>query len=532
MLDLYWGGPERRITGLTVRIIAINAFALLLLLIGIIYLSQYRTTLIEGSLKNFKSDAEMISNALSESLGAQDSQEYNLETTKRLVWRFSIISEGRIYVFDSKGNLMIDSDTLSESENISQFTRMEPEPFSAIRILKDLARFILVIIPTKKPLPEYKNISSTRAADYFDVPAALSGDLSITPWIKDDGIFLTGAVPLIKNGEITGAVMIARAGHDIQETLGDVWLSIFGIFIATLVITIFLSIYISNTIATPLKKLARAAEAVRIGRSKDTEIPDLSERKDEIGELSLVLRAMTHALWDRMDSIERFAADVAHELKNPLTSMRSAVETLNVVKKDKDREKLLGILNHDVERMDRLITDISSASRLDSELSREALVPVDLNALFKIVMERYDSPFIHNQNNVKVILDIPQAKSLQVWGLESRLFQVMDNLIANAISFSPAQGVVAITVSKARKTITITVEDQGPGIPENKLETIFERFYTERPEHEAYGKHSGLGLSICRQIVTAMGGNIFASNVFEDGKRVTGARFTVILNAA
>jgi two-component system sensor histidine kinase ChvG len=281
-------------------------------------------------------------------------------------------------------------------------------------------------------------------------------------------------------------------------------------------------------------------------KGREAEIPDFSYRRDEIGELSIVLREMTQALWDRMDSIERFAADVAHELKNPLTSLKSAVETVSIVKKDKDRSKLMEVISHDIERMDRLISDISNASRLDAELSRESLEKIDLRKVLNNLIDLHKSPLDRKAGETKKTSRTVKAASADVnltlndmseeenfvWGLETRLAQVFENLISNAISFSPAGGTVHVTIVPVRKRVVVTIEDEGPGIPENRLETIFDRFYTERPEHEDYGRHSGLGLSICKQIVTALGGQIFAENTKDEREKVTGARFTVILGRA
>jgi two-component system sensor histidine kinase ChvG len=250
---------------------------------------------------------------------------------------------------------------------------------------------------------------------------------------------------------------------------------------------------------------------------------------------------MTQALWDRMDTIERFAADVSHEIKNPLTSLRSAVETAAIVKNQKDREKLMGIIQHDVQRLDRLITDISNASRLDAELSRDEMENVDLYLLLHKLADAHKNPMersgLRDNFTGRSADESPQIRLITngtppifVRGNESRLAQVFENLISNALSFSPPRGLVTITLSLDKAYVRVTVDDQGPGIPENKLGAIFERFYSERPKHEAYGRHSGLGLSIAYQIVTAHGGRIWAENRQNNGDAVTGARFIVELD--
>jgi two-component system sensor histidine kinase ChvG len=355
---------------------------------------------------------------------------------------------------------------------------------------------------------------------------------------QEERIFLSAAAPLRIGDKVAGALLLTREASDIEEALGAVWIDVLKIFSITFVITIMLSIYLSNTIAQPLRRLARAAENVRTGRSDDREIPDFSGRKDEIGELSLVLRDMMAALWERMDSIESFAADVAHELKNPLTSLRSAVETASVVEKKTDRDKLFDIIKHDVDRLDRLISDISHASRLEAELSREDFQRFNLGEALRQLIDIYKNPLERDIKKGKgrarfhgVEIKIEETGDVYVWGLEERLMQVFQNLISNAVSFSPEKGLVLVHITPGNSHVRVTVEDQGPGIPENKLETIFERFYSERPQHEDFGQHSGLGLSICRQIVEAHRGQIYAENILGGGK-VTGAKFTVILNAA
>jgi two-component system sensor histidine kinase ChvG len=238
---------------------------------------------------------------------------------------------------------------------------------------------------------------------------------------------------------------------------------------------------------------------------------------------------MTQALWDRMDSIEHFAADVAHEIKNPLTSLRSAVETVARVKTPQDRDRLMEIILHDVQRLDRLISDISNASRLDAELSRDEMGRVDLRHLLES-LATFQRPLLQGSENGAVALKLP-AGEIVVRGNEGRLGQVFENLITNALSFSPNKAVV-VAVTLEKRLVIVSVEDEGPGIPESKLETIFERFYTERPKHEDYGQHSGLGLSIAKQIVNAHGGEIFAENRYDASRRVIGARFVVVLEAA
>lgn len=557
MLDLYWGGPERRITGLTLRIIAVNAIALVLLMVGTLYLGQYQRSLIETKLETFNAEVSLISASIAE--GAAD--EYNKRghtpydaTIKAfrlnearaapMIRRLSQAMQQRIYLFNENGEMISDSYKLSGPGGDVDIMPLPPpdKTLFTIKILKTMVRFILRTLPDRRILPTYPEIESLHAKDYPDANEAIQGESGFSAWHgKEGGIFLSAAAPLVKDGNIIGAVLLTREGYDIESGVGEVWLNILKAFIATLVITTMLSIYLSGVIASPLRKLANAAESVRRGKAHYTDIPDLSHRHDEIGELSIALRQMTHALWERMDMIERFAADVAHELKNPLTSMRSAVETAMIVKKKSDREKLLGIIKHDVERLDRLITDISNASRLDAELSRQELQRVDINALLLQLVDAYRDPLTRKDaagyegtntvvfNGVSITLESGPGPTL-VWGLEGRLQQVFQNLISNALSFSPNEGAIRIKITPDNRLVKVTVEDEGPGIPPGKLETVFERFYSERPQHESYGRHSGLGLSICRQIIAALDGEIYAENITGPGGQIKGARFSVVLN--
>jgi len=285
------------------------------------------------------------------------------------------------------------------------------------------------------------------------------------------------------------------------------------------------SVLLSRFIARPVLTLAEAADRVRSGRSGRETIPEMAERSDEIGDLAVSFSAMTTALYDRIDAIESFAADVAHEIKNPLTSLKSAVEMLTRAKDDASREKMMAIVRNDVKRIDRLITDISDASRLDAELSRELSEPVDLKHLLEAIVEVYGFTDLSERVPMQLALDLP--KGATVIGRDERLGQVIRNLIDNAVSFSPDGKPILITATADNGMARIVVEDEGPGIPPENLESIFERFYTERPQEHGFGKNSGLGLSIARQIVISTGGRIWAEN-----RDTGGARFIVELPLA
>jgi two-component system sensor histidine kinase ChvG len=291
------------------------------------------------------------------------------------------------------------------------------------------------------------------------------------------------------------------------------------------------SILLNNLIAQPVRMLARAADRVRLSRARAISLPQLAHRDDEIGDLTVSLEDMTQSLSERMDAIERFAADVAHEIKNPLTSLRSAVETLELVKDPAARERLMAILKNDIQRLDRLVTDISNASRLDAELSREDLRAVDLGRLMGEVVQLYQDT--SKPGEAQVTLSAPETlEPIMVSGREGPLGQLLRNLVDNARSFSPAGGEVRVKLERGRGEAVITVDDDGPGIPPDNLETIFERFYTSRPKGTAFGGNSGLGLSIARQVAEAQGGSIRAENRTEADGVVLGARFIVHLPEA
>ena len=279
-----------------------------------------------------------------------------------------------------------------------------------------------------------------------------------------------------------------------------------------------LSIVLASTIAGPVRRLADGAERVRRSIKARTALPDFSHRRDEIGHLSGTLHDMTDALYDRIEAIESFAADVAHELKNPLTSLKSAVETLPLAANDADRKRLIEITRHDVRRLDRLISDISDASRLDAELAREDAEPVDLENLLTTVVSVLNDTCKAGQPRIELtIQDVRGGEGgYTVSGHASRLGQVISNLLANARSFSPPGGHVRMIARRLDGEIEIRVEDEGPGIAPENLERIFNRFYTDRPDQDSFGQNSGLGLSISRQIVENHRGRIWAENIASD----------------
>jgi two-component system sensor histidine kinase ChvG len=347
---------------------------------------------------------------------------------------------------------------------------------------------------------------------------------------EEGGLVLSTAVPVQRYRQVLGALMLSLDGDEIDTAVREVRFEILGIFGFTLAVTVLLSLYLSGTITRPIQRLAQAAEQVRSNRHRRLHIPDFGDRRDEIGDLSRSLKAMTDELWRRLDAIEGFAADVAHEIKNPLTSLRSAVETAARVDDPERQKKLLAIIVDDVERLNRLISDISSASRIAAEISREEVARVDIGGLLGTLADIYGASE-EDRDGPVVRAELATPERLVINGHEGRLAQVLRNLIENALSFSPADGVVHLRARREEGEVVIAVEDDGPGLPEGKLEAVFDRFYSERPEGEKFGTHSGLGLSISRQIVDAHEGTIRAENRKDPAGRTLGARFLIRLPA-
>lgn len=387
-------------------------------------------------------------------------------------------------------------------------------------------------------LPLYKEPPGGNGSIYPEVMNALTGVRGAVVRVTEKGeLIVSVAVPVQRFRAVLGVLLLSTQAGDIDKIVHAERLAIIRVFGVAALVNVILSLLLSSTIANPLRRLSAAAIRVRRGGAKEREeIPDFSSRQDEIGNLSVALREMTTALYDRIAAIENFAADVSHELKNPLTSLRSAVETLPLARNEESKKRLMDVIQHDVRRLDRLISDISDASRLDAELARADAKKVDLEKLLGDLVE------ISRQirgSKKPVLLDFvvdrrdnPRA-SFIVSGYELRIGQIITNLIENARSFVPEQnGRIVVRLTRSRSTRCIVyVEDNGPGIQAEDIDRIFERFYTDRPEGEDFGQNSGLGLSISRQIAEAHGGTLRAENIAGKDGRISGARFVLSLPA-
>lgn len=543
-------GPRRRFSPLTRRILFLNMVPLLLLAASVLYLDDFRRGLIAAEMESLTTQGRIIAAALGEaavSIAESDDEEADdrlaPDASRQVLRRLVEPARLRARLYDYDGTMLADTRMLGSGSFAVDIDILLPPgtPPNVLQQALDTAIDLLTggIGPADLDLPLYRERAQTNARDYEEAVAALGGETGSV--IRRDGgghLSISVAVPVQRFRQVLGALQLTSDGLNVENSLRAVRRDILHLTAGVLAITVLISLYLAGTIARPIRRLARAAERVRLGgrtsiggtlgaaQALATAIPDLSKRGDEIGDLSASLRAMTEALARRLDSIDRFAADVAHELKNPLTSLKSAVETAARVPDPAVREKLMAIVLDDVQRLDRLITDISGASRLDAELSRADAETLDVAALLEGLCDALAA--VAKEGQAKPVYDGPAGGGLFVSGVADRLTQVFRNVIGNAQSFSPPGTDIRVNVARDRSWIVVRIDDEGPGIPEDKLEAIFDRFYSERPANEKFGTHSGLGLSISRQIVEAHGGTIAASNRLDK----PGARFTIRLPVA
>ena len=518
---------QRRFSALTWRIILFNGFALAVLIGGVVYVQASRVGLVDERLRSIRAQAQIAAGTIAEYATDEDTQRMKLDDATPLLRQLIAPTHLRARLYLPDGKLAIDSRDLL-ARNVVVTRELPPlDRWSRAKgILHRVYESIVGVRPFARPKTTFE---SSDGRSYSEVMSALSGDAAIAERVDDrNRLVLSVAVPVQRFKAIYGVLQLSTEGGDIDDVLREERTKLFEAFLVAIVVMFVSALYLSGFIAQPIRRLAAAADRVRGGRAGRETIPVMAERRDEIGDLARSLSSMTQALYDRIDAIESFAADVAHELKNPLTSLRSAVETFARAGSDEARAQLMGIIRNDVRRVDRLITDISDASRLDAELSREPGEPVDIGNLLKTIVEIYQLTEMSKGLNIELSLDLPAGTT--VIGRDERLGQVVRNLVDNAMSFSPEGGTVRLHAGTNGRLVKIAVEDEGPGIPPDNLETIFKRFYTERPPGHEFGKNSGLGLSIARQIVQRAGGRIWAENI--GGEPGTGARFTVELPLA
>jgi len=543
-------------SSLTRRIVSLNIAGLLALVASILYLSQFRAGLIDARAQSLLVQGEIIAGAIAASATVQTNAitidpdrlldlkagetikgpdedsaldfPINPERVAPVLHTLISPTKTRARIYDPTGGLLLDSRNL---ENVMRFPL--PPPSSPGIVERGLIAVRTWI--NRGDLPLYRELGPEAGMGYEEVADALKGQKRSVVRVNNRGeVIVSVAVPVLRSRTIHGALMLSTQGDDIDQMVTAERLAILKVGGVASAVMIVLSLLLASTIAGPVRRLADSAERVRRRIKTRVEIPDFTRRRDEIGHLSGALRDMTGALYNRIEAIEMFAADVAHELKNPLTSLRSAVETLPLARNDHSRARLLAVIEHDVKRLDRLISDISDASRLDAELQRQDMAPVDLRRLLTTLTSVANETKLGHDVGVEVRFEGRGATdTFSVPGHDSRLGQVISNLLSNAQSFSTPGNKVRIICRRVRNQIEIVVDDDGPGIRPDALERVFERFYTDRP-HQGFGQNSGLGLSISKQIIEAHGGRIWAENrpgpIGEDGEpTVAGARFVVRL---
>ncbi|WP_306837776.1 sensor histidine kinase [Neorhizobium huautlense] len=566
-----WSRPftlARRVFGhavfssLTRRILFFNIAATVVLVAGILYLNQFREGLIDARVESLLTQGEIISAAVSASASV-DTNSITIDPEKLLelqagqsitpvpndedldfpidpervapvLRRLISPTRTRARLFDADANLLLDSRHLYSRGQVLRFDLppIETEQQTWNEWLASL--FNRMLQPGN--LPSYKEAPGGDGSIYPEVMNALTGVRGAVVRVTDRGeLIVSVAVPVQRSRAVLGVLLLSTQAGDIDNIVHAERLAIMRVFGVATLVNILLSLLLSSTIANPLRRLSAAAIRVRRGAKQREEIPDFSARQDEIGNLSIALRDMTNALYDRIAAIESFAADVSHELKNPLTSLRSAVETLPLAKSEESKQRLTNIIFHDVRRLDRLISDISDASRLDAELARSDSAPIDMEALVSNLVD-ISLQIRTGRKPVEIDLTVDRKTDVKseftVSGHDLRLGQIVTNLIENARSFVPEKSgrikVRLFTNSKGR--CIVHVDDNGPGIQAEDIDRIFERFYTDRPEGESFGQNSGLGLSISRQIAEAHGGTLRAENLIDEKTgSPNGARFILSL---
>ena len=556
---------QRAASSLTRRIVVLNLVGLIVLLLGFLYLNQFRQGLIQARVQSLAIQGEIIASAIASSasvdtdtiridpdkllqLQAGEGEEkpsplafsLNPEKVAPLLRRLVTPTGNRARVYDEEGGLLFDTRTLPARPEIAKGEPQAAKPPTPSFIERAYTYLQERLLAPFDRRPSTEEAGPATGRSLREVQMALNGARgSIVRRNERGETIVSVAVPIQRAGTVRGALMVSTQGDAIDRVIASERFGLLQVFLIAAAVMVVLSILLAGAIAGPVRRLADAAERVRQGIKSRQEIPDFTYRTDEIGHLSGALRDMTQALYRRIDAIESFAADVSHELKNPLTSLRSAVETLPLARSDESRGRLLEIIQHDVKRLDRLISDISDASRLDAELSRAEARRVDMRRLITTVVSVANERRRPKDATIQLDIETPTAEGdgpFAIVGHDSRLGQVVNNLLDNARSFSPPDAKVRVALRRTKSHVELVCEDEGPGIPEHALERIFERFYTDRPE-QGFGQNSGLGLSISRQIVQAHRGTIQAENrpgpADEDGEpTVRGARFIVRLPLA
>ena len=503
-LDLKWSGRWM----LLHRILAVNVFALAILAGSIFYLDGFRRRLTQEGIANAQTQIRIVADSLAL---AEPSERADL------VRRLGQHSRTRIRLFDPTGRLLLDS----WQGTAPNYTLRDPNKESWRKgAARRLDRALDVVVGAPVP-PVLAAPESGRLQDWPEAAEALRRRVPTSRLRRapEGTPFLSAAAPVDGEG---GVVLLTRNARDIRSVVRDERTTLLIVLFVTIAVSVLLSLFLARTIALPLRRLAHAAQRVRQGRAREVNVPTLPARSDEIGLLARALHDMTQSLRERIDGTEAFAADVTHELKNPLASLRSAVDSLDRVEDPALKAQLVEVIRSDVARLDRLIVDIAETSRLDAELSRARFEPVDLGSLVESLLDLWRPRAQERQ--ARIAFARPRAGTAVVMGDESRLARAIDNVVDNALSFSPPGSLVEIGAALTGGEVVLVVEDEGPGVPAEARESIFRRFHSVRPRGEDFGRHSGLGLAIARSTVDGHDGRITVEERY-DGR--SGARFVL-----
>jgi len=499
-------------------ILALNLLGLAILISGALVLNELRRGLVTARIDSLTTQGELIASILNQATTVGEPKpQMDTVLARELLQTLSSPKAQRARLFDARGRLVADSDWMTDE--------VEAHDLPPVRGWKDNPAGLN--LAPRAPGPSAHEVKE--ALD-VEVGTALEGSRYAGLRRGDNGgRVVSVSIPIQHVRAVLGVVTLEAS--DVDAIIARERAALVPFILIAILVTVASSFLLNSLVAQPVLRLARAADRVRQDRAGAISLPDLARRDDEVGDLARSLEEMTLALSERMGAIESFAADVAHEIRNPLTSLRSAVETLDLVGDGPARGRLLGILKNDVQRLDRLVTDISNASRLDAELSRDQPKRVELDRLMADIVAFYQATTRPDEPTVAFTAPA-DAAPIAVMGREGPLSQIVRNLIDNARSFSPQGGVVTVGLLSARGQAMVSVDDQGPGIPPENLETVFERFYTSRPRGAAFGGNSGLGLSIARQIAEAHGGTLRAANLKDAEGNTCGATFVLVLPAS
>ncbi len=528
-------GPRRSLltSRLTRNIFLSNLIGLLILVAGSLAMNRFQDGLIEAKVENLRSLASTITTVMGEdATGYGSAAQLDVDNARQILRGINVPENWRVRLHDRQGLILADTEIMDETISVSMLDPIVPEIPEPTRQELWQDKLQRWFDKTLHDLPWRQSRRERLRRDLKgDIRKALEGDEMLGQrYTKDDDFIVTVSLPVKRVQQVLGVVTVES--NDVEAIISTERKALAPIIGLAFLVTLLSSLALTLFVTRPMRKLARAAEVVTQSSGKRDSIPDLSKRRDEIGDLSSVMRDMTQGLYSRIDDIANFAADVAHEIKNPLTSLRSASDTLRSAATDEQRDKLIDIIQQDVSRMDRLITDISKASKVDANLARETAQTLNIAEVLDNITEFYDQTRSGDGPTVRNVTRIDTDTPVYIRAFETPFAQVLRNLIDNAYTFSDVDGEIrldmSVKMSEGRERVVITVDDDGPGIPADNLDTIFDRFYTQRPKGSQFGSHSGLGLAICRQIITAHKGRIWAENRQSAANgQVEGARFII-----